>query len=140
VSGGEQRLLLPSFRPPESCTELELELELQRWLPGAKQVLIDCVLDTAAHDIEGAGTRFRRPGLEQLYLTRYDLLGADVASEMRCLFMAKLGDPDVPGKHAAHTTHDTHDTRHDTTCTRCNTRVTRVDGGQNALWQWSWMS
>lgn len=97
VSGREQHLLLQSFRPPESSTELELELqlELQRWLPAVKQVLIDCILDPAAYDIEGADTRFRRPGLEQLYLTKYNLLGDDVASEMRCLFMAKLGDPGV---------------------------------------------
>jgi hypothetical protein len=129
VSGREQHLLLQSFRPPESSTELELELQLQlqRWLPAVKQVLIDCVLDPAAYDIEGADTRFRRPGLEQLYLTKYNLLGDDVASEMRCLFMAKLGDPGVSGTHRTHDTHTTHTTHYTTRHTLSHTMQHATD-------------
>lgn len=87
-------------------------------------MLVENLVDPASYTIKDAGTLLELEGdkLAKLYLTRFKLFGADVDSELRELFLAKLADTQLPGtlnQNTRHThTHTTHayDTRirHDT--------------------------
>jgi hypothetical protein len=105
----------------ESVSRVELELELHRWLPAVKQVLVEDLVDPASYTIQDAGTLLELKGdkLAKLYLTKFKLFGTDINSELRELFLAKLADTQLPGTTTHAHTHMRHDQRHDThTCKR----------------------
>jgi hypothetical protein len=88
-------------------------------------VLVENLVDPASYTIKDAGTLLELEGdkLAKLYLTRFKLFGADVDSELRELFLAKLADTQLPGTlnqntrhiHTRHTTHThAHAHAHDT--------------------------
>ncbi|ELR15675.1 uncharacterized protein ACA1_377910 [Acanthamoeba castellanii str. Neff] len=84
----------------ESVSRVELELELHRWLPAVKQVLVEDLVDPASYTINDAGTLLELKGdkLAKLYLTKFKLFGTDINSELRELFLAKLADTQLPAR------------------------------------------
>lgn len=84
----------------ESVSRVELELELHRWLPAVKQVLVEDLVDPASYTIKDAGTLLELKGdkLAKLYLTKFKLFGTDINSELRELFLAKLADTQLPAR------------------------------------------
>jgi hypothetical protein len=73
--------------PPAEISEYELEL--RKWLPSVKHVLIDCLLTRD----DGPRTVFEIEGFEKLMLNTFKLFGADVGPDMKALYLAKLDDP-----------------------------------------------
>ncbi|ELR13529.1 uncharacterized protein ACA1_247560 [Acanthamoeba castellanii str. Neff] len=78
--------------------EAELELDLPKWLPGVKRVLIDRVVDPASSADTDPRPGFTHKGLEQIFLMSLGLFGDDASSELKDTFLAKLSDLDL---HAA---------------------------------------
>lgn len=78
--------------------EAELELDLPKWLPGVKRVLIDRVVDPASSADTDPRPGFTHKGLEQIFLMSLGLFGDDASSELKDTFLAKLSDLDLHGR------------------------------------------